>query len=217
MSLTVHALPTPDPAVAGRSRGRLTLWLVLLACAAPVIASYLMYYVVRPQARTNYAQFVQPEVALPGDLPLTDLSGQPVPPQRLHGQWLLVVVAPSSCGAACEGLLYEQRQLREMLGREKDRLDRVWLVTDNGPVSPALQQAMASGAAGWVLRVPAERLATWLQPEPGRSLSDHLYLVDPMGRWMMRSPPQPDPMRLKKDLERLLRASAFWDRAGRGT
>jgi hypothetical protein len=36
-----------------------------------------------------------------------------------------------------------------------------------------------------------------------------------MGEWMMRAPPEPDPTRLKRDLERLLRASSFWDTPGR--
>ena len=49
------------------------------------------------------------------------LDGQPVTPSSLNGQWLLVVVAPSSCGPACEQQLFAQRQLREMLGRERDR------------------------------------------------------------------------------------------------
>ena len=33
-----------------------------------------------------------------------------------------------------------------------------------------------------------------------------------MGDWMMRVPADADPARLKRDLERLLRASAAWDR-----
>jgi hypothetical protein len=32
---------------------------------------------------------------------------------------------------------------------------------------------------------------------------------------MMRMPPEPEPARFKRDVERLLRASASWDRAGR--
>jgi len=39
--------------------------------------------------------------------------------------------------------------------------------------------------------------------------------VDPMGEWMMRFPAQPEPARVKRDLERLLRASSFWDQPGR--
>jgi heme A synthase len=34
------------------------------------------------------------------------------------------------------------------------------------------------------------RLAAWLQPAPGQALEDHLYIVDPMGEWMMRMPAQ---------------------------
>ena len=51
-------------------------------------------------------------------------------------------------------------------------------------------------------------------------LADHLYLVDPMGNWMMRFPAGMDAIDasaakdIKRDLERLLRASASWDRAG---
>ena len=40
--------------------------------------------------------------------------------------------APRSCDAACEKRLFVQRQLREMLGRERDRVDKVWLVTGEG-------------------------------------------------------------------------------------
>jgi hypothetical protein len=66
-----------------------------------------------------------------------------------------------------------------------------------------------------VLRVPAADLAQWLAPAPGESLDAHLYLVDPMGRWMMRAPPQLEPARFKRDLDRVLRASNSWDTPGR--
>jgi len=45
-----------------------------------------------------------------------------------------------------------------------------------------------------------------------------LYVVDPMGNWMMRFPPGislENASRFKRDIERLLRASASWDTAGR--
>ena len=58
-------------------------------------------------------------------------------------------------------------------------------------------------------------LAAWLQPAPGQKIEDHLYVVDPLGNWMMRFPANFDPARGKRDLDRLLRASAFWDKEGR--
>lgn len=215
LSFTVHSLPAPELPTERRTRvGRLKMLMVLLVCAAPVVASYFTYYVVRPQVRSNYGQLIEPPRALPSmaELPLTDLQGQPVDPAALRGQWLLVVAAEGSCDATCEQLLYLQRQLRESLGREKDRVDRVWLVPGEQPVRAALMPAL-QGAI--VRQAKAEALGRWLQPEAGRALGAHLYLVDPMGRWMMRFPAELDPSKAKKDLERLLRAAASWDRAGR--
>lgn len=212
-ALTVHDGPAPVLTSEGdRRRGRLTALLVLLACAAPIVASYFMYYVVRPAARTNYAELIQPSVALPAGLVLHDLQGRPVPASDLKGQWLLTVVAGGACDATCETLLYAQHQLRQMTGREADRIDRVWLVNDDAPVRESIARAM-QGDGGWVLRMPPGQL--WLRPQPGHGVGEHLYVIDPHGQWMMRTPVPLEPSRFKKDLDRLLRASAFWDRPGR--
>ena len=219
LSLTVHSMPSPslDADTARRTaRGRWKMFAVLAVCAAPVIASYLTYYVLRPLGgSTNYADIITPTVDLPRALPLATLEGRPVKADGLRGQWLIVAVADAACGTACEQQLVLQRQLRETLGAERDRVDKVWLVTDDGALRPELVRAVSQGQPVTVLRVPRDALAGWLTAAPGHALADHLYLVDPMGRWMMRVPPQPDPAKVKRDLERLLRASASWDRPGR--
>jgi hypothetical protein len=217
LGLTVHAaprLPALDEPARRTRLGRVKMLLVLLVCAAPVIGSYLAYYLVRPPARGNYATLIEPTRSLPA-LPARTLDGAPADAQALRGQWLLVVVGPAACGGDCERRLYLQRQLREMLGRDRDRLDKVWFVTDGGAVPAALRTALAADPALHLLRVPADALAAWLAPAPGQRLEDHVYVVDPMGEWMLRAPVNADPARLKRDLERLLRASASWDRAGR--
>lgn len=220
LNLTVHAVSGPDladPATAGASRtrlGRLKMLAVLAVCAAPVVASYFTYYVLQPSGRTNYGTLIMPTRSLP-DLPLRTLAGQPVQAASLKGQWLMVVVAAASCDAACEKHLYLQRQLREMLGRDRDRLDKVWFVTDDTEPRTALREATGGAVPVQVLRVPRQALAAWLQPEAGHALEDHVYIVDPMGEWMMRMPADPEPNKVKKDLERLMRASAGWDKAGR--
>jgi hypothetical protein len=207
LGLTVHSLPSPrEAAIAdeGRTaRGRLKMLLVLLVCAAPVIASYFTYYVIRPEGRRNYGELIEPQRALPGQL------------ASLKGQWLLVSVAPSSCDAACEKHLYLQRQLREGLGKDKDRMDWVWLVPDTQPLRPQLEPALKQAT---VVRVDPAVLQQWLAPAPGRRLEEHLYVVDPLGHWMMRFPAGQDvgtAPKVKKDLERLMRGSASWDKAGR--
>jgi len=140
------------------------------------------------------------------------MAGHSVPLTTLKGQWLLVVVAPATCGPTCERNLFLQRQLREMMGAERDRIQKVWLVDSPEPVAPALAAAVGAPPAVLAYRVERAALARWLEPETGRTLEDHLYIVDPLGNWMMRTPADPEPAKLKKDVERLLRASQWWNR-----
>jgi len=214
LHLTVHSVPALAPQ-RRRLSGRLQMLLVLLVCAAPVIASYFTYYVVRPGGRTNYGDLIDPQRPLPEQV-WRDLAGAPVKTADLRGQWLLVSVAGGACNAECEKTLYLQRQLRETLGKERDRLEKVWLVVDDAPVRREVLDAInPPGAEATVLRVPRDAVAGWLAPAEGHALEQHLYIVDPMGNWMMREPADPQPGKLKRDLERLLRASSSWDRPGR--
>ncbi len=214
--MTVHDLPVPGQAQQQRRvSGRLKMLIVMLMCAAPVIASYFTFYVVRPEGRRNYGELIQPGRALP-DMQALGLDGAASNLRSLKGQWLLVSVAGGACAAACEKNIYLQRQLRESLGREKDRLDRVWLVSDDAPIAPALQtQVQAKALDAYALRVPMASLNQWLAPAAGQQLTDHLYLVDPVGNWMLRFPVGMDAAKAKRDLDRLLRSSGSWDRAGR--
>ncbi|MGE0096863.1 MAG: SCO family protein [Hydrogenophaga sp.] len=215
LTMTVHSLPRLDQAdaraVASTRSGRWKMIGLLLVCAAPVIASYFTYYVIRPEGRRNYGELIEPQRPLPS-WSGTNAQGQQVSLASLKDQWLLISVADSACDEACQQHLYLQRQLRETLGREKDRLDWVWLRTGDITLSEPLRQATA---AALVLHVDAQALATWLQPAPGQKIEDHLYVVDPLGNWMMRFPANLDPAQAKRDLDRLLRASAFWDKEGR--
>ncbi|KQV59948.1 hypothetical protein ASC95_00250 [Pelomonas sp. Root1217] len=214
LTFAVHSLP--DPRTTGQQRvGRWKMLLVLAMCAAPVVASYFTFYVVKPSG-SAYGELIAPTIDMPADLSLTDLQGRAVAPASLRGQWLLAVVHGSDCPAACERQLFVQRQLREMLGKERARVDKLWLIPDTGTPRPEVMAAVSQkGAEVTMLRVPKDRLDAWLKPAPGKALADHFYIVDPMGNWMERAPAEPEPKKLKADLDKLLRASASWDTAGR--
>ena len=217
LGLTVHSLPAIDASgvrSANTRSGRWKMMLVLLVCASPVVASYFTYYVVRPEGRRNFGELVDPQRPLPA-IDTQALDGKASELTALKNQWLLLSVAGGACDVRCEQNLYFQRQLRESLGREKERLDRVWLVNDEAPVREALLPALASAS---VLRVAPGGVAQWLEAAPGKRLQDHLFLVDPLGNLMMRFPADMDAAaaaKAKRDLERLLRASSSWDKEGR--
>ena len=215
LGLTVHSLPqSSDALTRQRASGRLKMLLVVAVCALPVIASYFTFFVVRPSGTgTAYSALIQPAAAMPAVLARW-VDGSEKPLRSLVGQWLLVVVDGGACAAACEKRLYLQRQLREMTGREAGRIDKLWLVVDDAPLSPTLQQALAATPAMTILRLPRDVVAAWLKPAPGQALEDHVYIVDPLGDWMMRAPADADPSRLKRDIDRLLRGSAGWDKPG---
>ena len=176
LGLTVYDLPSPqDVAQADAKRtamGRLRMVIVLLVCAAPVVASYFTYYVVRPEGRRNF------------------------------GQWLLVSVSGGACTQDCQTRLYLQRQVLTGLGKDRPRTEWVWLIDDAEPVPAELLPGLKEAT---VLRVDATALHQWLAPASGQTLSDHLYLVDPHGQWMMRFPPQlsaEGALKAKRDIER---------------
>ena len=187
-----------------RGRGRLKLLALFLLLASPIAASYYTYYVLRPEGRTNYGALVEQR-------PVDALGGTPVIGNvrtlgELHGRWVMLVVAPSDCGEACRRRLYHVRQVRLTAGKERDRVERVWLLPDAGTPDSSL---LAEHEGLLVIRAPAQAIATSLPATGTSSVSDHIWLIDPLGHLMMRFPRDADPSRIKKDLAKVLRASGI--------
>jgi cytochrome oxidase Cu insertion factor (SCO1/SenC/PrrC family) len=184
-------------------RARLKLIAVLLVCASPVIASYFAYYVMPPPGRTNFGTLVEPQRPMP-ELKLVGADGRPARFAALLGQWVLLQVDAGGCDAACSAKLHAMRQQRTMTGKNRDRIDRVWLVSDAAAPSAAL---LSEYEGTVVLRADPAELAALLPVESGRRVEDYLYVVDPLGNLMMRFPADGDPAKIRKDIARLLKAS----------
>lgn len=181
---------TPDE----RRRGRIKLALLALFFALPVGAGWLIWWLdLAPGTSGNYGTLLRPQhVALPA-------AGE------LKGKWVLVQFDGGACSAACERKLYFMRQVRRAQGREMQRVARLWLLTDSVQPSLALLEAIEGTVVAPRGGIDA---ANGAFPAEG-SVTDYIYLVDPLGNLMMRFPRDPDPSRVIKDLQRLLRASSF--------
>lgn len=192
---------------AQQKSGRWKLLAVVAVCAAPMIFSYLTYYVIKPEGRTNYGALLDPrQHPIPPTLGTVELDGKPKALDAYKGKWVMLVAAPGKCNKECVDQLIDMRQLRVMQNKGMERIERVWLITDDKPLSTELMK--------WVdgtrfLRVKPEALNAWLPVEQGGQVSDHIYLIDPLGNLMMRFPKDADPKKVSKDINKLLKASAI--------
>ncbi|WUR14250.1 cytochrome C oxidase subunit I [[Empedobacter] haloabium] len=189
-----------------RARGRWKLFAVLLVCASPLLASYFTYYVVKPTGRTNYGTLIDPRAHPIPPMASRTLAQQPTTLDAYKGKWIMLKVGGSDCDQACQDQLFTMRQLRTMQGKEMNRIERVWLITDEAPLETMLLR-VNDGTR--MLRAPKDVVTQWLPVEPGGDAADHIWLIDPLGNLMMRFPKNPDPTKMKKDIAKLLKASAI--------
>jgi len=159
------------------------LFWVAAICAAPIVlgtAAYRLGW--SPGGASNYGELLEPK-AVAGFEPL-------------RGRWVLVTFDAAACDAYCEKKLYFLRQVRRAQGKDMDRVERLWVVTDGAKPRTDLLPG-----------IQGTRIATFSSDAfPGQP-ADHIYLVDPMGNLMMRFPRDPDPSKMIKDLQRLLKYS----------
>jgi cytochrome oxidase Cu insertion factor (SCO1/SenC/PrrC family) len=167
--------------------------------AAPVAASYLIYYFWQPERTVNYGDLIGPHI-LP-DATLRLMDGAPFRLSALRGKWVLATIDSANCDAQCEKKQVYMRQLRLAQGKNSDRVERLWLISGEG-VPAAADTVRQDGTR--IVRADAALLRRF--PAPGAA-SDHIYVIDPLGNLMMRFPRDPDPRLMVKDLARLLKAS----------
>jgi len=185
----------PTIPIGARAKGRRTLLLLALVVITPVIASYSAYYFFPREQRTNYGELLAtPAPALAG----TRADGLPFALAQLKGKWVLAAGAPGACDASCAGALHATRQARTIQGREMERVQRVWLVTDDVVPDAAL---LAQHPDLLVVHVP--RSAAAALPVG----ADRIYLIDPLGNLVLAFPAEPDIRKVAKDIERVLKAS----------
>lgn len=188
------------------------LYAVLAVCAAPVLASYFAYYVAPPSGRTNYGTLIDPPRPVPATLRMTELDGKEFSFRSLAGKWVMVSASPADCTEPCQSALLQMRQQRLMTGKEQERVERVWLVTDDAPLAASL---LRDYAGTHITRAPAGAVHELLPLDGASSPEGFVWLVDPMGNVMLRWPRDPEPQKVKKDLARLLTASSHWVRVER--
>lgn len=171
-----------------------------LVSVFPIVAALFFYYVAPPAGRMNHGELL-PLSPLPSQA-LASYGGGEFRFEQLRGNWLLLHIDSGNCDQRCREKLYAMRQIRLAQGKDMVRLERIWLVSDAVTPAPDL---LAEYEGTLVVRAAgSDVLAAF--PAPADRTA-HLYVADPQGNLMMRFPEKPDPTRMIKDLQRLLRPS----------
>jgi cytochrome oxidase Cu insertion factor (SCO1/SenC/PrrC family) len=187
----------PEPA----TRARLKLLLIGLFFALPFLLAWAAYWFHwTPGQSGNYGELLPPRQVPGGGL--VGLDGKPFSLASLRGKWVMLQFDAAACDHYCERKLYFMRQVRVAQGKDMGRVERVWVLTDGGAPRPALTAAIAGTH---VVRATDGSVPAAF-PRARRTV-DHIYLIDPLGNLMMRFPRDPDPSRMLKDLQRLLKYS----------
>lgn len=190
------------PTEAKPKRVRLTLLAIAVVCALPIVAAWTAYLLGwSPGTKSNYGALIKPHPV--PDVALAGLDGRSFRLSQLRGKWVMLTFGASSCDEPCVRRLYYMRQIRVAQGENMGRVERVWVLTDSGVPSPKL---LAAYRGTYVVRGAGANFERAFTSAHG--VIGHIFLIDPLGNVMMRFPRNPDPTRILKDVQRLLRYSS---------
>ena len=183
-----------------RKKARLQFVLIAIVFIGPLIAAALLYYegdAVQPTGRTNHGTLLEPIANLGKRLP-----GSTVVP--LYDQrWLLLYSNGGDCDQACREALYKLRQSRLMLGKEMDRLTRVFLHGDTVPDTVFL----AAEHPGLITMEDGNLRGLLQNKRPADLPAGGFFLIDPLGNLVMYFRRDLKPADMVDDIKRLLRLS----------
>ena len=158
-----------------------------------------MYYGggLQPEGRTNHGALLEPMINITEELPESEISKQ------RDGYWVLLYADSAECTASCQDALYTLRQSRKMLGKEMDRLKRVFLHGESSPDTVFL----AAEHAGLIALRDDDLSLLLNNKKPATLTAGGYYLLDPLGNLVMYFEPDIDPSDMVEDIKRLLKLS----------
>lgn len=178
---------------------RLQMLVIATVFLGPLAVATWMYYsgAFTPEGRTNHGALLEPIINIVELMPESTIVEQG------GGSWLLIYISDAACTAECEQALYTIRQSRKMLGKEMDRLRRVFLHGDTPPDTVFL----SSEHAGLIAFSDQGLSELLYKKKPAALPAGGYFLIDPLGNLVMYFEPGLDPSLMVEDIKRLLKLS----------
>ena len=185
---------------APRKSGRLPLLLIAAVFIGPLIVAAWLYSsgeALQPKGRSNHGALLEPIVSLGEALPESPVT------EHYDAAWVLLYMNGAACDEPCRDALYAYRQARLMLGKEMERVRRVFLHGDTPPDTVFLAEEHPG-----LITIEDSGLASLLNNKrPADIPAGGYFLIDPLGNLVMYFRPDLDPADIVDDIKHLLRLS----------
>lgn len=180
--------------------GRLQLLGIAAVFAVPLALAAWMYYFdnsLAPGSGSNNGALLLPIVSLSDDLAQSEIHNIG------SNQWLMLYANNDACDDQCDDALVRLRQTRLMLGKDMQRVKRVFLHGDSLPDTVTLEEQHA----GLITMTDNDLNMLLEMKRPAELLPGGCYLIDPLGNLVMYFPPNLDPKEMVGDIKHLLKLS----------
>lgn len=184
----------------GQKKSRLQLLLVAVVFLGPLVVAAWLYSQGEshaPSGRTNHGELLEPIINVSASLSSAGIL------ERTGRVWLLVYANTRRCDDPCRVALYTYRQARLMLGKEMDRVRRVFLHGNTLPDTVFLTEEHPG-----LITIEDSSLSGLLNNKrPAELPAGGYFLIDPHGNLVMYFRPDLDPAKMVDDIKHLLRLS----------
>ena len=189
-------------------RGRLIMLALVAFFAAPLLLVIYMHQTGWHPEGESKGQLIKPAVAIqvPKDFQsLKTAYPSDVPGTLWHEKWSMVLIA-DQCDQICEARLYDVRQIHASLEKNMNRVQRILMThqQDLGALKIKYPDLI-------ILNQPEDEvnaLASQFKLGDQNVFDERgVYLVDPLGNWMMEYDAEIAAKDIRKDVEHLLRYS----------
>lgn len=203
--MSAHPSNADTAAIARRNRKQ--FWMLVAVFFGPMFVAMALYFGtdIRPTDQTNHGVLNVPAQPLPDTVALQTPAGETLDRSAFEDHWTLVQVLPEVCDADCEQGLYLSRQLWLSLDRRRVRVQRYALIDGTAAAALAEEAARVDPNLEVLSPGPDDTLLDFFDARPANAME--VYLVDPIGNWVMTYPPGWEPAGMLKDMKKLLKIS----------
>lgn len=189
-------------------------WILLAISGLPYLLSWIWYANMEklPEIATaNRGELIEPVRPVEG-MVLQTVSGQSLDTNSLKGNWTLITADSSNCDDVCMKNIYHMRQIRRLMGEERLKIKRIFVMTDDAKVDDFMKKVEPFGQMDVVSSSTADGSKLIEQMTVAGNVPEkRIFIIDPLANLMMAYNQDAEPEDIAKDFRRLLKVVRIGD------